>query len=65
MATLTTDLVHEDMSFQIRVWRSQAADGWFWTVRAEDHDYVKSGTRAWPNARLATEAAQRHLARTF
>lgn len=61
----TTTLMHDERVFQIRVWRSHAADGWFWTVEAEDHPYRRTSSRVWVNARTATEAAQRHIPRTF
>lgn len=65
MATTERAVAVEGMSFAVRTWRSLGADGWFWAVAAEDHDWTAAGTRARASERLAVEAACAHLARVI
>jgi len=65
METAERAVVVEGMAFLVRAWKSHAADGWFRSIRAEDHDWAASGTRPWASAGLATEAAAARLERTF
>ena len=63
--TQTHHRTHEDMAFTIRVWYSDPADGWFYTIVAEDMDVQITGNRAWANPRIAAAMAECEIVGTF